>query len=56
MAKLKEAKESLAEKQAMMAAARKKLQELNDLVEQLKKEYDEKMRQKQELAEKVKIV
>lgn len=44
---------SLREKQAMVAAAEAKLQELADTLEKLQNDYNEKLKQSEELKEKV---
>lgn len=45
---------SLKEKQAMLAAAEAKLQELAETLQRLQMEYEEKLKHKEELREKVK--
>lgn len=55
-AKLEEAEASLREKQAKLAAAIAKVAELQKLLDQLKADYDEKLAQKEELAEKVRYL
>lgn len=55
-ARLETALASLAEKQAALAAAKQKLEELSKYLQKLQKEYDEKFAEKEELIKKVFII
>lgn len=55
-ARLDDAMASLTEKRNMLAAAKAKLQQLNDMLQELQRGFEEKMKQKEELNQKAEVL